>query len=185
MTNHHWLVKSEPAKYAFSDLLRDGRTVWDGVRNNSAAQHLRAMKVGEQVFYYHSVEGLAVVGIAKVVRESFLDPSDPAGRFVAVELVPVRALARPVALAQMKANPALANMAMLRLFRLSVSPVTAEEWAEILAMAGEAEVGRPPGPGRSTCVTTPHGVTGRSLKVQESSNGLPGRRCGRHGQRGP
>ncbi len=138
MTNHHWLVKSEPAKYAFSDLLRDGRTVWDGVRNNSAAQHLRAMKVGEQVFYYHSVEGLAVVGIAKVVRESFLDPSDPAGRFVAVELVPVRALARPVALAQMKANPALANMAMLRLFRLSVSPVTAEEWAEILAMAGEA-----------------------------------------------
>ena len=135
MTNHHWLVKSEPAKYAFADLQRDGRTVWDGVRNNSAALHLKAMKVGDQVLYYHSVDGLAVVGIAEVVREFFLDPSDPAGRFVAVELAPVRALPRPVTLAQMKANPALSNMAMLRLFRLSVSPVTAEEWVEILAMA--------------------------------------------------
>ena len=135
MTNHHWLVKSEPAKYAFSDLQRDGRTVWDGVRNNSAALYLRAMKMGDQVLYYHSVDGLAVVGIAEVVRESFLDASDPAGRFVAVELASVRPLPHPVTLAQMKANPALANMAMLRLFRLSVSPVTAEEWAEILGMA--------------------------------------------------
>jgi len=135
MTLNHWLVKSEPAKYAFADLQRDGRTVWDGVRNNSAALHLRAMKVGDQVLYYHSVDGLAVVGIAEVVRESFLDPSDPAGRFVAVELGPVRPLPRAVTLAQMKANPALANMAMLRLFRLSVSPVTVDEWAEILSMA--------------------------------------------------
>jgi predicted RNA-binding protein with PUA-like domain len=137
MTPNSWLVKSEPAKYAFSDLQRDGRTVWDGVRNNTAALHLRAMKIGDQALYYHSVEGLAVVGIAEVVRESFLDPSDPAGRFVAVELAPVRPLPGPVTLAQMKANPALANMAMLKLFRLSVSPVTAEEWAEILRMSGE------------------------------------------------
>ena len=135
MTTHHWLVKSEPAKYAFADLQRDGRTVWDGVRNNAAALHLRAMSIGDQVLYYHSVDGLAVVGIAEVVRESFIDPSDPAGRFVAVELAPVRALPRPVTLAQMKANPALANMAMLRMFRLSVSPVIVDEWAEILAMA--------------------------------------------------
>ena len=135
MTPNHWLVKSEPAKYAFSDLQRDGRTVWDGVRNNTAALHLRAMKLGDQTFYYHSVEGLAVVGIAEVVREAFLDPSDPAGRFVAVEVAPVRALRTPVTLAQMKANPALANMAMLKLFRLSVSPVTPDEWAEILVMA--------------------------------------------------
>ncbi len=133
----HWLVKSEPAKYAFADLERDGSTVWDGVRNNQAALHLKAMKVGEEVFYYHSQEGLAVVGIAKVTKEAFLDPSDPAGRFVAVELAPVRPVKRPVTLAEMKAEPKLAGMAMLRLFRLSVSPVTDEEWAVILGMAGE------------------------------------------------
>ena len=133
----HWLVKSEPAKYSFDDLVRDGRTVWDGVRNNTAALHLKAMKAGDQVLYYHSQEGLAVVGVAEVVGEAFLDPSDPAGRFVAVELAPVRALPRPVTLAQMKAEPKLADMAMLRLFRLSVSPVTDDEWAVILAMGGE------------------------------------------------
>lgn len=133
----YWLVKSEPAKYAFADLVRDGKTVWDGVRNNTAALHLKAMKTGDEVLYYHSQEGLEVVGVAKVVGEAFIDPSDPAGRFVAVELAPVRALPKPVTLAQMKANPALADMAMLRLFRLSVSPVRPEEWAAILAMAGE------------------------------------------------
>ncbi len=133
----HWLVKSEPAKYAYADLVRDGKTVWDGVRNNTAALHLKAMKVGDQAFYYHSQEGLEIVAIAKVVKEAFIDPSDPAGRFVAVELAPVRELKTPVTLAQLKANPALADMAMLRLFRLSVSPVRDEEWAEILKMAGE------------------------------------------------
>lgn len=133
----HWLVKSEPAKYAFADLVRDGKTVWDGVRNNAAALHLKAMKAGDEVLYYHSQEGLEVVGVAKVVTEAFLDPSDAAGRFVAVELAPVRPLKSPVTLARMKANPALADMAMLRLFRLSVSPVTVTEWAAILAMAGE------------------------------------------------
>lgn len=133
----HWLVKSEPAKYAYADLVRDGKTVWDGVRNNTAALHLKAMKVGDEAFYYHSQEGLEIVAIAKVVKEAFIDPSDPAGRFVAVELAPVRELKKPVTLAQLKANPALADMAMLRLFRLSVSPVRDEEWAEILKMAGE------------------------------------------------
>ncbi len=132
----HWLVKSEPNKYSFEDLQRDGKTVWDGVRNNTAALHLKAMKVGDETLFYHSQEGLDVVGVAKVVREAFIDPSDPAGRFVAVELAPVRALKTPVTLAQMKAEPALANMAMLRLFRLSVSPVTDAEWATILKMAG-------------------------------------------------
>jgi predicted RNA-binding protein with PUA-like domain len=130
-----WLVKSEPAKYAFADLQRDGRTVWDGVRNNQAALYLKAMKAGDPVLYYHSQEGLAVVGIAEVSREAFPDPTDPAGRFVAVELKPVRTLAHPVTLAEMKANPALAGMAMFRQFRLSVCPVTPEEWAVILKMA--------------------------------------------------
>lgn len=137
MTPSHWLVKSEPAKYAFSDLQRDGRTVWDGVRNNAAALHLKAMRVGDTVLYYHSQEGLAVVGVAEVVSEAFLDPSDPAGRFVAVELAAVRPLPRNVSLAEMKANPALAGMAMLRQSRLSVSPVSPAEWAAIRVMAGE------------------------------------------------
>ena len=133
----NWLVKSEPNKYAFSDLQRDGKTVWDGVRNNAAALHLKAMKVGDEVLYYHSQEGLAVVGVAKVTGEAFLDPSDPAGRFVAVELAPVRPLPKPVSLAQMKANATLARLEMIRQGRLSVSPVRPEEWAAILKMAGE------------------------------------------------
>ena len=132
-----WLVKSEPNKYAFSDLVRDGRTVWDGVRNNAAALHLKAMKVGDEVLYYHSQEGLAVVGVAKVVKQAFPDATDPAGRFVAVELAPVRELKRPVTLAEMKANPALSTLEMIRQGRLSVSPVKPEEWRTILAMAGE------------------------------------------------
>lgn len=133
----HWLVKSEPAKYAYSDLVRDGRTVWDGVRNNQAALYLKAMRMGDQAFYYHSQEGLAVVGVAEVVREAFLDPTDPQGRFVAVEFAPVRALTRPVTLAEMKAEPTLAGMAMFRQFRLSVTPIQPEEWKIILGMAGE------------------------------------------------
>jgi predicted RNA-binding protein with PUA-like domain len=131
----NWLVKSEPNTYSFDDLQRDGRTVWDGVRNNAAALHLKAMRRGDEVLFYHSQEGLAVVGIARVAREAFPDASDPAGRFVAVELEPVGPLKTPVTLAGMKAEPALADMAMLRQSRLSVSPVKPDEWAAILAMA--------------------------------------------------
>lgn len=132
-----WLVKSEPATYSFETLLRDGRTVWDGVRNNAAALHLKAMQIGDQVFFYHSQDGLDVVGIAEVSKTAFPDVTDPKGRFVAVELIPVRKLKRPVSLSQMKANPALSDMAMLRQSRLSVSPVSPEAWGEILKMAGE------------------------------------------------
>ena len=136
MADAHWLVKSEPAKYSYDDLVRDGKTVWDGVRNNQAALYLKAMQVGDEAYFYHSQEGLAAVGIARVITTAFLDPSDPAGRFVAVEFAPVRALPRPVTLAQMKANPALAQMKMFRQFRLSVVPLEPAEWREILAMAG-------------------------------------------------
>lgn len=132
-----WLVKSEPDTYSYADLERDGRTVWDGVRNFAAAGHLKAMKTGDQVFFYHSQEGKDVVAIAQVAKEAFPDASDPTGKFVAVELTPVRKLAKSVTLADMKANPALADMAMLRQGRLSVSPVTDAEWAAILKMAGE------------------------------------------------
>lgn len=131
----YWLVKSEPAKYAYADLVRDGKTVWDGVRNHAAALHLKAMKTGDQVLYYHSQEGLAVVGIAQVVTEAFPDQTDPTGRFVAVELAPVRELKRPVTLQEMKANPALSALEMIRQGRLSVSPVRPDEWAAILQMA--------------------------------------------------
>ncbi len=133
----YWLVKSEPAKYAFADLVRDGKTVWDGVRNHQAAIYLRAMRVGDVLFYYHSQQDLAVVGLATVSKEAFLDPSDPAGRFVAVEVAPLRPLARPVTLAAMKAEPALAGMKMFRQFRLSVIPVEPEEAKVILAMGGD------------------------------------------------
>jgi predicted RNA-binding protein with PUA-like domain len=129
------LVKSEPGKYGFDDLVRDGRTVWDGVRNAQAAIYLRAMRLGDQTLFYHSQVGLAVVGIAEIVREAFPDPTDPTGRFVAVEVAPVRALGHPVTLATMRAEPALAGMAMFRQFRLSVTPITAEEWSVMLRMS--------------------------------------------------
>jgi predicted RNA-binding protein with PUA-like domain len=132
-----WLLKSEPGTYAFADLEREGRTVWDGVRNNTAALHLKAMKKGDEALFYHSGEDRQVVGIAKIVTEHFPDKTDPAGRFVAVEIAPVRQVKTPVTLAQMKAEPALADMAMIRLSRISVSPVAEAEWKTILKMAGE------------------------------------------------
>lgn len=132
-----WLMKSEPEKYSFADLERDGATVWDGVRNNQAALYLKAMKVGDQALFYHSQKDLAAVGLMTVSKEAFLDPSDAAGRFVAVEVRPVRPLKRPVSLAQMKAEPALADMKMFRQFRLSVVPITPDEWAVIMGLAGE------------------------------------------------
>lgn len=132
-----WLIKSEPEKYSYSDLERDGKTLWDGVRNNQAALYLKAMKIGDEALYYHSVSDLAVVGVAKIVREAEIDPTDPKGRFVAVEVGPVRKLKKPVTLAEMKADPALAGMAMFRQFRLSVTPITSEEWAEIMRLAGD------------------------------------------------
>jgi predicted RNA-binding protein with PUA-like domain len=132
----HWLVKSEPNTYSFDDLVRDRGTVWDGVRNNAAALHLKAMKAGEEVLFYHSQEGKAVVGVAKVSKTAFPDKSDPTGRFGAVELKPVRALDKEVTLADMKAEPKLAGMEMLRQSRLSVSPVSDDQWKTILKMAG-------------------------------------------------
>jgi predicted RNA-binding protein with PUA-like domain len=137
-TSGKWLVKSEPVKYSWDDLVRDGETAWDGVRNNQAALYLKAMRVGDELFYYHSNDGLAVVGIAAVSKEAYPDATDPKGRFVAVSVKPKRRLANPVSLAAMKAEPKLAGMAMFRQFRLSVVPLTADEWATILAMSERA-----------------------------------------------
>jgi predicted RNA-binding protein with PUA-like domain len=134
MTGARWLLKTEPEKYSFADLTRDGSTVWDGVRNNQAALYLKAMKIGDEAIIYHSQSDKAAVGIARITRDAFLDPSDPADRFVAVEIAPVRPLKRPVALAELRAE--LPGMAMFRQFRLSVSPLTEAEWQRILEMAG-------------------------------------------------
>jgi predicted RNA-binding protein with PUA-like domain len=130
-----WVVKSEPFTYSWDDLVRDGETVWDGVRNNQAAIYLRTMKIGDELAFYHSNEGLAVVGIARVSGQHFIDPSDPKGRFPAVKVAPLRPLPHPVTLAAMKAEPRLAGMAMFRQFRLSVAPLEDAEWKVILEMA--------------------------------------------------
>ena len=131
----YWLVKSEPHKYAWNDLIRDGRTIWDGVRNHTAAINLRAMKVGDRAFFYHSNEGKEIVGIVEIAREHFIDPKDAAGRFPAVDVVPVEALSKPVTLATIKADAALAGMELIRQSRLSVAPVRDTEWARILELA--------------------------------------------------
>jgi len=130
----HWLMKSEPFKYGWDDLVRDGSTFWNGVRNNQAALYLKAMRTGDEVLFYHSNEGLAVVGIAQVVKEAYPDDTDEKGRFVMVDIAPVRRIQTPVTLAAMKAEPRLKEMAMFRQFRLSVSPVTDAEWDVILEM---------------------------------------------------
>ncbi len=131
----HWLMKSEPFKYSWDDLVRDGQTFWNGVRNNQAALYLKAMAVGDEVIFYHSNEGLAAVGIMQVVKTAYPDPSDEKGRFVMVDVAPVRPLARAVTLAEMKAEPRLQGMKMFQQFRLSVVPLTDAEWDVILGMA--------------------------------------------------
>lgn len=131
----HWLMKSEPASYGWDDLVRDGGTDWDGVRNNAARLHLRAMKPGDLAFLYHSMSDKAVVGIMEIAGPA--QPDGPDGAWVKVPVKPLRALARPVTLAQIKAEPKLAKMELIRQSRLSVCPVRDEEWALVLAMAGE------------------------------------------------
>jgi predicted RNA-binding protein with PUA-like domain len=132
-----WLMKSEPDVYSYDDLVAEGEGTWDGVRNHSAAINLRTMKVGDQAFFYHSNIGLEIVAIITISQEHFIDPTDEKARFVAVKVKPSRKLAQSVTLKAIKANPNLAEMEMLRQSRLSVAPVRATEWKEILKMAGE------------------------------------------------
>lgn len=131
-----WLVKSEPFKYAWDRFVADGRTHWDGVRNHQAANNLKAMRVGDQAFFYHSNEGLEIVGIAEVVREAYPDPSDESGKFVMVDLKPVTSVKVPVTLQQMKQDPVLSQMQLIKQSRLSVCPVTPEQWAQACRLAG-------------------------------------------------
>ena len=130
----HWLMKSEPESYSWNDLVRDGGTEWDGVRNNAARLNLKAMRKGDEAFFYHSMSDKAVVGIMRVTREAQPDPKDP--DWVSVRVEPVRPLVRPVNLAEIKTAPKLAKMELIRQSRLSVAPVKDEEWKAIIEMAG-------------------------------------------------
>lgn len=132
----HWLVKSEPFKYAWDDLVRDGSTFWDGVRNHAARNHLAAMKKGDLVLYYHSNEGKEVVGVARVTREHYPDPTADDPRWVVVDLAPVKALASPVPLAAIKADPKLADIPLVRQARLSVMPIPKAAFDRILKLGG-------------------------------------------------
>ena len=133
----YWLMKSEPDVYGWDDLIAEGEGTWDGVRNHRAKNNLAAMQIGEQAFFYHSNIGLEIVGIVEISLSGIADPTDPDGKWAAVKVKPVRKLARPVTLKQVKAEPRLAEMELIRLSRLSVSEVTPEEWRVVLEMAGE------------------------------------------------
>jgi predicted RNA-binding protein with PUA-like domain len=132
---NYWLVKSEPEKYSWEKFNKDGRTCWDGVRNFAARNNLRAMKEGDLVFFYHSNEGKEIVGIAKVVKEAYQDPTTDDTNWVVVELSPVEPLKKPVTLAQVKAEPSLKDLELVRLGRLSVSAVKPAEFDKIMAMS--------------------------------------------------
>jgi predicted RNA-binding protein with PUA-like domain len=128
-----WLMKSEPEAYGWDDLVHDGGTEWDGVRNNAARLHLRAMKAGDEAFFYHSMSDKAVIGIMRIVREGQPDPKD--ANWVSVRVEPVQKLDRPVTLAEIKAEPALAKMELIRQSRLSVAPVRDDEWTKVLELS--------------------------------------------------
>lgn len=129
---HYWLVKSEPYKYSWEQFCQDGSTYWDGVRNYQARNNLQAMKVGDQVLYYHSNKGLAVVGVARVTREAYQDPTTDDARWVVVDLEPVQALARPVSLKEIKQDARLQDIGLIKQSRLSVMPVTKKEFDRIV-----------------------------------------------------
>ena len=131
----HWLIKSEPSVYSWDKFVEDKQTFWDGVRNYTARNNLREMKKGDEVFYYHSNEGMEIVGIAKVSKEAYQDPTTDDSNWVVVDFKPVKKLKKAVSLATIKAIPALQNMALVRLGRLSVSPVTDHEWDIILELS--------------------------------------------------
>jgi predicted RNA-binding protein with PUA-like domain len=133
MPARHWLIKSEPAAYAWDDLVKDGETLWDGIRNHRAANNLRAMKNGDRAFFYHSVTGKEIVGIAEVSEAGLPDPRDEA--WAAVRIRPVRALERPVTLAEIKADKALGEIELVRLSRLSVAEILPAEWDRVLKLA--------------------------------------------------
>ncbi len=132
----YWLMKSEPAAYAWDEFLKDKKTGWTGVRNFQARNNMQAMQKGDRAFFYHSNDGREIVGIMEVVKDYHPDPTDATGKFGMVAVAPLKAFKNPVTLAQIKAHPQLREMALIRQSRLSVSPVTAEEWKILCKMGG-------------------------------------------------
>ena len=137
---NYWLIKSEPFKYSWDQLVNEKKTYWDGVRNYLARNYLKAMKKGDKIFFYHSNEGLEIVGIAKVVKEFYQDPTTPEPAWVVVDITPVKKLKKPITLRQIKAEKDLQEMSLIKSMRLSVQPVREEEWNKILEMAGEKTI---------------------------------------------
>jgi predicted RNA-binding protein with PUA-like domain len=135
MTGMNWLFKEEPANYSFDALVKDGKTVWSGVKNPVAQKHLHAVKKGDRIFYYHTGNEKAVVGIATALKDAYPDPDDASGKFAVVDVGPVKKLARPVTLAAVKADPVFATFALVRISRLSVMPVSDQEWTRIEKMS--------------------------------------------------
>lgn len=133
----YWLIKSEPTVYSYDQLVKDGQTTWDGIRNYAARLHLRSMKKGDQVLFYHSNVGLEIVGIATVAKEAYQDPTTKDEAWIAVDVMPLKKLKKPVTMEQVKSDKRLSEMALLRISRLSVQPVTDKEWAVIMELAGE------------------------------------------------
>lgn len=135
----HWLIKSEPGSWSWDDQVRVGVEPWNGVRNHQAAANMKAMRLGDQVFFYHSVHEKRIVGIVEVVREYYPDPTDPAGRFGMVDVKALRPLPRPVTLADIKVDPRLQHLALIRQSRLSVMPIDDAAWALLCERGGMAE----------------------------------------------
>lgn len=131
----NWLFKEEPTHYGYDDFARDGKTMWSGVKNPLAQKHLRSVKKGDRIFYYHTGDEKAVVGIAKALGDAYLDPGDTSGKQSVVDVAPVKKLARPVTLAEIKADAAFKDFPLVRISRLSVMPVSDTEWARIEKMA--------------------------------------------------
>jgi predicted RNA-binding protein with PUA-like domain len=135
MSARYWLIKSEPAAYGWDALVKDGETLWDGVRNHRAAMNLRAMKKGEQAFFYHSVTGKEIVGVAEISEAGLTDPKATDREWPAVKIKPLRLLERPVTLAEIKADKSLAEIELVRQSRLSVAEIRPDEWDRICSMA--------------------------------------------------
>ncbi len=132
----YWLMKSEPGTYAWDELVAEGRDYWDGVRNHQAANNMKAMKVGDRAFFYHSGKTRVIVGVMEIVGEYYPDPTDPTGRFGMVDVAAAGPLVRPVSLAAIKADPRFQDLALVRHSRLSVMPVRADHWRALCAMGG-------------------------------------------------
>ena len=134
---NYWLIKSEPFKYSWDHFVEEGKSMWDGVRSYEARNNMMAMKEGDLALFYHSNEGTAIVGIAKISKEGYTDPTTDDGKWTAVDLKPERSLKNPVTLEMIKNDKRLSEMALVRISRLSVQPVTEKEWKIVLSLAGE------------------------------------------------